>query len=246
MYLVLGQAPLPIWPSGRVAARMHERFAEWTTSVSNRACAVCKTALHTCACPMRANGRTRTDSLRLTRAAHGPSVLRWQSRWQDSNLLPSAYKADARPVVLHRHACPRRESNPHRPGSRPGASPHWATWATWRFLAWTRTKLSTFRASRPTARRRGICAIIHCGLVNDDDSGRRADGDSDAQRKRRPDPVRVGGVSARARRYPDRVRRLTPVAANSPRGCCRRLVRYCDVITVKAPDWLGWCVRIPL
>src|SRR5262245_60686539 len=51
------------------------------------------------------------------------------SRWRDSNPPSPAYRAGARPVVLHRRRCPRRESNPHRPASRAGASSSWATWA---------------------------------------------------------------------------------------------------------------------
>src|SRR5437773_1225416 len=46
----------------------------WTTSVSNRAGAVCKTALHTCASPERASEEARTPSsgLRIRSRPAGP------------------------------------------------------------------------------------------------------------------------------------------------------------------------------
>jgi hypothetical protein len=59
--------------SERVASASWATRASWTTSVSNRAGAACKAVLHTCASPVRANGRARTGSLALTRRMHVPS-----------------------------------------------------------------------------------------------------------------------------------------------------------------------------
>ena len=39
-------------------------------------------------------------------------VLDYWSRWEDSNLLPEAYKATALPVELHRHWYGQRDLNP--------------------------------------------------------------------------------------------------------------------------------------
>jgi hypothetical protein len=87
---------------------------------------------HLCVAP-RANGRTRTDSLRLTRAAHGPSVLRWQQKFAEpvAGLEPAASRLQggctsgrASPATV-----PSAGVEPALAGISGRCLSRWATWA---------------------------------------------------------------------------------------------------------------------
>jgi hypothetical protein len=110
----VGVEPTPGGLEGRCSLRRAAR-GPWTTSVSNRAGAACKAALHTCASPDGAAPRASPEEP-APRASP-------ESRRRGSNPLPSAYKADARPVVLHRHRAEDAGLEPARPEPKSGGLP---------------------------------------------------------------------------------------------------------------------------
>jgi hypothetical protein len=89
--------------------------AWWTTSVSNRAGAACKAALHTCASPMEpAAGLEPAPRAYETRAP--PVVLRWrEGRRRESNSPSPTYKVGAPPVAPRRRTLGRIRTGTGRP-----------------------------------------------------------------------------------------------------------------------------------
>jgi hypothetical protein len=115
--LLLRQVPLPVGLPGH----------EWSASVSNRSRQACKARLCTSTHPREPAVGLEPTTSRLRDACTTRRAALALSRRPDSNWLPPAYKAGARPVELRRRSS----------------------------LAWIRTTLPTFRASCPSARRRG-------------------------------------------------------------------------------------------
>jgi hypothetical protein len=89
--------------------------AWWTTSVSNRAGAACKAALHTCASPLEpAAGLEPAPRAYETRAP--PVVLRWrEGRRRESNSPSPTYKVGAPPVAPRRRTLGRIRTGTGRP-----------------------------------------------------------------------------------------------------------------------------------
>jgi hypothetical protein len=89
--------------------------AWWTTSVSNRAGAACKAALHTCASPLEpAAGLEPAPRAYETRAP--PVVLRWrEGRRRESNSPSPTYKFGAPPGAPRRRTLGRIRTGTGRP-----------------------------------------------------------------------------------------------------------------------------------
>jgi hypothetical protein len=101
--------------------------AWWTTSVSNRAGAACKAALHTCASPLEPACGLEPDPP-LYECGAPPVVLRWDGAAGETQLATSRLQGGRTTCGASSAWCPRRESNARWTASQTAASTDWATW----------------------------------------------------------------------------------------------------------------------